>query len=813
MLPTALEPLAAWPQFVAWKILMRPHPKTGAMVPTKVPFNPHTGKGASSTNPGDWGTYDQARQFADARGMDGVGFVFTERDPFFFGDVDKALVNGQWSQLAQELCARFAGAAIEVSQSGTGLHIIGRYDAPFLHRNKNIPLGLELYTKERFVALTGTNAVGSADTVHTPALAAVVQQYFNPADAAHSLSAEWTTQPCAEWKGPADDNTLIERALGSGGNSAASAFGSSSDRVSFAELWGGDVHALGAKWPSASGMPFDASSADQALANQLAFWTGRDCERIERLMRMSALSREKWDDRPDYLETTILKACSLVRSVYVGSTGEAVPPPPAPTEQEVKAAGFEVRPGGGIMPHYQQMEHFAGCVYVSGPHRVFTPRGELLDQGRFDAIYGGYEFVVGADGKKTTTSAWEAYTKSQTFRPAMADRLCFRPEHGAGGLVSDSGKVLANTYVPAKPDVTPGDATPFLNHMRKMLPHGDDLEILLSYMSSVVQNPGMKAQWWPIVQGAEGNFKSFLLIIMAAAVGTHYSHMPNMKKMVKGDSNFNGWIDRKLFLGLDEVYAADRRDFFEGFKTTVTNRFLAIEGKGLEEITGDNRANGMIVTNHQDGVPISGNGRRYAAFFCAQQTPDEMIRDGMNAEYIADLKDWLLGSGQYAHLGPNHGVRVMGSYLHTRVNEAKYDPAQLAVRCPETTSTAAAIASGRGRIEQEIMEAVEQGKPGFAGGWISSVFLDRMLKELRRDVPPSKRREVLQGLGYDWHPALSGNNGRVNNPVKPDDAKPRLFCKVGSIAWGNLTDAASVAKAYTKAQSDASSEVTASQFA
>lgn len=810
MLPTPLQALAAWPQFVAWRLEWNAEREKW----DKIPYSPIHGRKASSTNPADWGTYEQAANFVAAQGMAGAGFVFTARDPFFFLDVDKALTGGQWSQLAQELCARFAGAAVEISQSGTGLHIIGQYGAPFDHKSRNIPLGLELYTQERFVALTGSSAQGDASTRHDAALPAFVQQYFNPAIADGAARAEWTTEPDPEWSGPDDDTALVEKALASGGNSAASAFGASNDKVSFASLWTADSATLAAKWPGTSN-PYDASSADQALANQLAFWTGRDCGRMERLMWQSGLARAKWGDRPDYLETTILKAAQLVRTVYKGGSAarEVPPPPPPPSPEVAEATGLQVRTDNHRMFFDQQMRHFAGCVYVSGPHRILTPRGELLDQGRFDAVMGGYEFQLDPEGKKMTTSAWEAFTRAQAFIPTRADRLCFRPEAGTGGVIEEAGKRMANAYVPAKVDFAEGDPSPFLNHMRKMLPHGEDLEILLSYMASVVQNPGMKAQWWPIVQGAEGNFKSFLLTIMAYAVGGHYAHMPNMKKMVKGDSNFNGWIDRKLFLGLDEVYASERREFFEGFKTTVTNRTIPIEGKGVEEITGDNRANGMIVTNHQDGVPLTGSGRRYAAFFCAQQTPADMLRDGMTADYIADLKDWLLGIGQYANFGGNYGIRVMGYYLRTRPIEARLDPAKLAIRCPETTSTAAALASGLGRVEQEILEAIGEERPGFCGGWISSLKLDELLDRKRMGVPRNKRRELLKSIGYDWHPALEPTDGRVNNIVAPDNGKPKLFCKIGSIAWNNLRTAADVARHYSEAQAVHAGAVTAAQFA
>lgn len=63
-------------------------------------------------------------------------------------------------------------------------------------------------------------------------------------------------------------------------------------------------------------------------------------------------------------------------------------------------------------------------------------------------------------------------------------------------------------------------------------------------------------------------------------------------------------------------------------------------------------------------------------------------------------------------------------------------------------------------------------------------------------VPRNKRRELLRSLGYDWHPALEGTNGRVNNVVMPDNGKPRLG-KIGSIAWNNVATAADAARMYS----------------
>ncbi len=59
----------------------------------------------------------------------------------------------------------------------------------------------------------------------------------------------------------------------------------------------------------------DHSRADLALRCMLAFWTGGDASRIDRLLRRSTLMRSKWDERhaadgSTYRQMTIHKALS-----------------------------------------------------------------------------------------------------------------------------------------------------------------------------------------------------------------------------------------------------------------------------------------------------------------------------------------------------------------------------------------------------------------------------------------------------------------------------------------------------------------------
>jgi hypothetical protein len=812
MLPPALSPLAAWPQFIAWRIEFRATPNGD--VPTKVPYSPIHGGKASTTNPADWGSYEQA---AAMPGMAGVGFVFTERDPFWFLDIDGALQPGPpaaWSTLAQELCARLHGAAVEVSQSGNGLHIIGSTSVPLppAHSNKNTALKLEFYSRWRFVALTGAQCSGSVSTVLDAPVQAVLQQYF-PVKA-DTISTEWTTEPDAAWSGPEDDNELIALITASDARKAGAVFSGANDKPDFAALFTADRDRLARAWPSnaSSGLGFDASSADQSLANVLAFWTGRHCERIERIMRLSALARDKWDSHSSYLETTVLKARALVTDVYRAggkpsptSPGGAAPPPP----EEIRAAGFEPRGDGGLMLAQEQMRHFAGCIYITALNKVLTLEGQRLDQARFDVKYGGHSFVIDTRGEaKPTTSAWLAFTENQNFAPPTVEGLCFRPELGSGGIVDTGSMRLANSYLAINTPRTSGDPSKYLDLLARQLPDPHDRDIWLHYCASIVQNPGLKAQYWLVMQGMKGNGKTLHLTVMKHAIGQQYCHFPNTDKMIRNGMNFNGWIDRKLFIGMEEVNASNRREFFESFKTTVTNYDLPIEGKGVEEVTSDNRANGIIATNPKEGVPVSEGERRYAIFFTAQQNPGDLQRSGMTAQYFVDLHDWLFGRKAYAGHGRDYGLRVLNDFLHSYpLDKPELDPNDLAIWAPVTSSMAEALHVGRGRAEQEIIEAIEEEQPGFAGGWVSSVMLDKLLDRhrLSQAIPRNKRREMLEGMGYICHPAL-GPGGRTNNAVALDGSKPRLFVKRDSIQALNLHDNAAVARAYSEAQLKASGE-------
>lgn len=113
---------------------------------------PMTAKGlsASSTNPMTWTDYQTAS--ASTVG-DGLGFVLNG-DGIVCIDLDHCY-DGKPSAEAQALIDSLPDTYIEVSPSGTGLHIWGYAVLEKGHRFNRNGLSVEIYPKGRYITVTG----------------------------------------------------------------------------------------------------------------------------------------------------------------------------------------------------------------------------------------------------------------------------------------------------------------------------------------------------------------------------------------------------------------------------------------------------------------------------------------------------------------------------------------------------------------------------------------------------------------------------------------------------------------------------------
>lgn len=300
----ALGGLTRIPQFFVWHLTWSPEEGKFLKVPRRSVTDlwPMDAK-----QPHNWMTYDAAlaslahMRAADAGGYYTLGFYMTPGCGYWFLDIDKCIKDGVYSDLANDWVARLPGCMVEISSSQNGVHVFGRGELPpHGKRGKKTTRyeHTELYTESRGIAfgLSGT-AWGSADTQCDGILSIAAEAFPAPLPGEEGT---WLV-PRADWNGPTDDAVLLERMLAS--QSMAARFGS---RATFADLWHNRTEVLDAFY-GADGR----TERDAAMAAHLAFWTGCDAPRMERLMWQSGLVRDKWYQHKTYLrELTIEGACA-----------------------------------------------------------------------------------------------------------------------------------------------------------------------------------------------------------------------------------------------------------------------------------------------------------------------------------------------------------------------------------------------------------------------------------------------------------------------------------------------------------------------
>ena len=280
--PAGTRSRANW---VGWRYETRDGKKT------KVPINPHTGQRAKANDPTTWSDYETAVAAVEKHGLEGVGYVFAEDDPFSGVDIDdcREPETGVIAPWAQEIIDSLA-TYTEVSPSGTGLKcwLAGAMSGT-RHRWKLYGGEVEIYDRLRFFTFTGEHLAGAPVEIEErqaefeALIAKLDEQLAASKPAKKSKSAGGRRK-----KADVSDEVALKRLRA---------------KEKYRRLLDGDYSDYGG----------DHSSGDLVLCGEIARVVGPDPERIDGIFRKTKGMRAKWDephraDGATYGEMVIEKA-------------------------------------------------------------------------------------------------------------------------------------------------------------------------------------------------------------------------------------------------------------------------------------------------------------------------------------------------------------------------------------------------------------------------------------------------------------------------------------------------------------------------
>src|SRR6266480_3446521 len=282
-----LSELTPYPQFVVWKYTVEQKKLK------KRPYNPKTHLPARTNDPSTWTDVNQALRALATGRYNGIGFVFSESDPFTGTDLDACVSkDGSIAAWAQEIITTLSSYT-EYSPSKLGVHILTQATLEGAGRKIGT---VEMYAEGRFFTLTTDHVPGTPFTIEERQQQQTSLYSSLVPDLPLSRSRENTGGSGA---GSGDtpalpaptrtDAEVVEKAQ------------SARNRERFLALWNGDISGYRSK-----------SEADFTLVLFLLYWTNDDLAQTKRLFQQSGLYDPEKTDRMtgehSYLDVTIYNA-------------------------------------------------------------------------------------------------------------------------------------------------------------------------------------------------------------------------------------------------------------------------------------------------------------------------------------------------------------------------------------------------------------------------------------------------------------------------------------------------------------------------
>lgn len=285
-------------------------------------------------------------------------------------------------------------------------------------------------------------------------------------------------------------------------------------------------------------------------------------------------------------------------------------------------------------------------VYDTSDDRFYnTSKGISTTKQGFDAMFDRYAMTKKdiLDGKTSPSSSASALALNLYKIKTVQGR---RYEPGADPVFYRPDGVFANTYaaheIPELPEsLLPRDKAAIKRvkeHIRHLLVKPEERRILLDWLSWIVQNPGKHVNWSILLQGVEGDGKSFFAFLMRAVMGVSNVQMLNAHVL---ESSFTDWLVGQCLTCIEEVRLINAHNKYEVLnkvKPNITNHIIEVHPKGKAPYNAVNTTSYLFFSNFRDALPLDDDGRRYCILFSQWQRKDKLDAfKRENPDYYEDL--------------------------------------------------------------------------------------------------------------------------------------------------------------------------------
>lgn len=285
-------------------------------------------------------------------------------------------------------------------------------------------------------------------------------------------------------------------------------------------------------------------------------------------------------------------------------------------------------------------------IYVRAQGRYYNPVSRRLLS--MDAVIAARASELGGDIQAS---------RDQWMRGALGalptvEDLAWDPREPEGVYASKEGVRYFNTYKGPTLQPREGDVSPWLQLLDDLDLEEGDLakEHLLDWFAHCYQRPGEKIQHGVILGGAHGIGKDSLLLPVWEALGQHNVQPIGTDALI---GSYQDYLADTKVVHITELLISDLAD-----QRAVNQRLKLMLASPPEQLRVDqkyqrpyfipNVVQMFACTNHRDCLSPEPGERRYAAFWCGQEIPEDPdLRGPYEDKFIAYHK-WVDDGGAAA---------------------------------------------------------------------------------------------------------------------------------------------------------------------
>ena len=267
--------------------------------------------------------------------------------------------------------------------------------------------------------------------------------------------------------------------------------------------------------------------------------------------------------------------------------------------------------------------------------------------------------------------------------------------------------IYYNTYYPSNVVAAPGDVKDIIEYYKWLIGE-KNWHWVEQYIAFMVQRPGKKVRWAPVITSVEGGGKGLLARMVSAILGHHNCNTQlQYDQMVNQFSNVLMGLQFGIINELDLSSRKNIKQLTNALKKFITDDTLTIELKGRPQIKIPFFCNFMIFSNDADCLHLTKDSRRYLIISVKQ------TQDAIN-EKLDVVKDKILDALEY-------GNEKIGHLLHHFKNIELKDEKAFQRNAPRTDDFHAVVEKARPDIHKILDLRLEQNQfPFHFDGWLKT---------------------------------------------------------------------------------------------